>query len=1127
MQNYFSIQFLWVVKSLWLTSKKIPLFMRLLVLFLVCSIGLTYAADSYAQKALISIDVRNQRVEDILKEIEEQSDFDFFFNNRHVDLNRRVSVSADKSNIFSVLKEIFAGTNVKYSVLDKKIILSVEAESPQQEKVVVVNGIVIDSANEPVIGASVLEKGVKGNGTITDLDGKFTLKISAENVELEVSYIGFQTQAVKVVPGKKLMIVLKEDTKLLDEVVVVGYGTQTKKTLTGAVSMMDMKDIEATTVTTVSHALAGKAAGLKVNLQSAQPGGGSKFRIRGEASTGAGNEPLFVIDGFPVSSGSSLESGNIYKAGTMDNVLESLNPDDIESISVLKDAASTAIYGARAGHGVILITTKRGKTGKPAVSYSASGSVQNIRANYDMLDAAQFMDMYNKQTYEKYLVQYGLGIYEGYVKSSETPTGYTPGYTNDQLKYVNGTDWLKEVTRLGYMQQHNLSINGGSESMRYMASINYMDQDGVVKNNGTSRFSMRLNFDYELSKYVSVGITSSYSQNKYDNVPLGDGENENSGILTAAIRANPALPIYDENGDYYIDPRRATTPNPVSLLEITDKTTKDRIMGSAFITVKPVSGLELKFNLGADRRFQKRSNYLPKTTLEGERNLGSGYISQEDAQDYLMELTASYSKTFKEHNLKVLGGYSFQKFTTEGVSAGNTEFLIDGFSYHNLGAGGAAKPSVGSWASKSSLGSYFARLNYMYGNRYLFEATVRADGASNFEPDNRWGFFPSVALGWVMSEEKFMEKTRSWLSNLKWRVSYGQTGNSSVGNRVKDAYSVGYSYVIGGTEKKGVYASKLGNPLLTWETTSEFNAGVDLGFFNDRVRLTAEYFNRRITDLLVSEKKLLSYNEVNKIAANAGATKSQGVEVTLNTTNISTRNFTWNSTLTLAHYNDRWDKRPVDWKPNSYEKKDDPIRAWWAYESEGILQVGEKAPAAQADLLPGQVKIKDQNKDGVINDNDKIYMDNGDPKLTFGFNNSLRYRNLDFTIYFYGETGRKRGASYLEDWTQAAQGANVSTYVYNSFSSQNITATDPSFLYSAYGYGDFYVKNSYYIRCGNITLGYTLPLKKKFLQSCRIYADINNPFIITNWTGLDPETDNGTYAYPNITSYSLGINIKF
>lgn len=1127
MQNYFSIQLLRVVKSLWRTSKKIPLSMRLLILFLVCSVGLTYAADSYAQKAMISIDARNQRVEDILKEIERQSDFDFFFNNKHVDLNRRVSVSADKSNIFSVLKEVFVGTNVKYSVLDKKIILSVEAQSPQQEKTVTVNGVVIDSNGDSVIGASVLEKGVAGNGTITDLDGKFSLRVSSAKAELEVSYIGYQTQVVRVIVGKSMSISMKEDTKTLDEVVVVGYGTQSKKTLTGAVSMMSMGDIEATTVTSAAHAMAGKAAGLKVNLQSAQPGGGSKFRIRGEASTGAGNDPLFVIDGFPISSGSTLGSGNIYEAGTTDNVLETLNPDDIESISVLKDAASTAIYGARAGHGVILITTKRGRNKKASVSYSASGSVQTIRANYDIMDTRQFMDMYNKQMYEQFLSQNGMGIYEGYVTPKEEPTGFTPGYTNEQLKYGTGTDWLKEVTRTGYMQQHNLSINGGGESMRYMASVNYMNQEGVVKNNGTSRLSVRLNLDYDISKYVSVGLTSSYSQNKYDNVPLGDGENENSGILTAAIRANPAIPVYDENGDYYIDPRRSTAPNPVSLLEITDKTTKDRIMGSAFITIKPVAGLELKATLGADRKFQKRSNYLPKTTLEGQRNLGSASINQEDGCDYLMELTATYSKTFKEHSLKVLGGYSFQKFTGAGVTAGNTEFLMDGFLYNNLGSGGGAKPSVASWAWKNSMGSYFARLNYMYANRYLFEATVRADGASNFTPDNRWGFFPSASVGWVMSEEKFMENTRSWLSNLKWRFSYGQTGNSNVGNHIKSAYSVGQNYVFGGTEQKGVYASKLGNPLLTWETTSEFNVGVDMGFLDNRIRLTAEYFNRRITDLLVSNKPLLSYNEVNKIAANAGATKSQGIELTLNTTNISTKNFTWNSTLTLSHYNDRWSERPADWKPKSYQKVDDPIRAWWSYESLGLLKVGEKAPTAQKDLLPGQVKIKDQNNDGVINENDMVYMDNGDPKLTFGFNNTLRYKNLDFTIYFYGETGRKRGASYKEDWTRIGMGVNISTYAYEAFSSLNPNATDPSYLYSSYGYGNYYVKSSYYVRCGNITLGYTLPLKKKLLQSCRIYANVSNPFVITNWTGLDPETDNGTYSYPNITSYSLGINIKF
>lgn len=1088
---------------------------------LTLGLGLILAGNISVNAQKVSFNGERVSLKQAFEKIESVSKYKIAYNASQLDVNKIVTLNQKNEDVLKILEKILSGSGCTFKVDDGYIVIT----PLQKNTVKKIEGTVKDASGTPVIGATVMVKGTT-TGTITDYDGNFSID-AQDGAVLEFSYIGYQSQQVKALAGKNLSIILKEDTEVLDEVVVVGYGTQTKKTLTGAVSMMNMDDVEVNTVTTVSHALAGKAAGLKVNLQSAQPGGGSKFRIRGEASTGAGNEPLFVIDGFPVNSGGTLGSGNIYEAGTTDNVLESLNPDDIESISVLKDAASTAIYGARAGHGVILITTKRGKSGKPNITYSASGAVQKIRANYDVLNASQFMDMYNKQTYEKYLVQNGLGIYSGYITPSDEPTTYVPGYSNDEIKYIKGTNWLDEVTRLGYMQQHNLSINGGSEFMRYMASINYMDQNGIVKNNGTSRFSMRLNLDFELSKYVSVGLTSSYSQNKYDNVPLGDSENENSGILTAAIRANPALPIYDENGDFYIDPRRATAPNPVSLLDITDKTTKDRIMGNAFVVVKPVSGLELKFTLGADRRFQKRSNYLPKTTLEGERNLGSGNISQEDAQDYLMELTASYSKIFNGHNLKLLGGYSFQKFTSEGVSAGNTEFLIDGFLYHNLGAGAAAKPSVASWAYISSLGSYFARANYIYENRYLFEATVRADGASNFSPENRWGFFPSVALGWVMSEEKFMTRTRGWLSNLKWRFSYGQTGNSNVGNRVKDAYGVGLSYVIGNSLNKGVYASKLGNPLLTWETTSEFNVGLDLGFFDEKIRLNAEYFNRRITDLLVSNKQLLSYNEVNVIAANSGSTKSQGFELTLNTVNFSSKKFNWNTTLTLAHYNDRWDKRPVDWKPEPYQKENDPIRAWWAYESEGLLQIGEKAPEAQADLLPGQVKIKDQDNNGVINSYDLVYMDNGDPKLTFGFNNSLRYKNIDFSIYFYGETGRKRGASYLEDWTNAGQGANVSTYVYKSFSSQNTNATDPSFLSSAYGYGDFYVKNSYYIRCGNITLGYSFPIRNKLVQTCRVYANVNNPFVITNWTGLDPETDNGTFAYPNITSYSLGINIKF
>ena len=468
--------------------------MRLLILFLVCSIGLGYAADSYAQKAMISIDAHNQRVEDILKEIEAQSDFDFFFNNKHVDLNRRVSVSADKSNIFNVLQEVFAGTNVKYSVLDKKIILSVEAQSSQQEKKVTISGMVLDTHGEPIIGASVLEKGVQGNGTITDIDGVFKLSVSSSKALLDISYIGYQSQTVAVQVGKNLKIILQEDSKQLEEVVVVGYGTQSKKTLTGAVSMVNMGDVEMNTVPNVSRALAGKAAGFRVNQISAQPGGEAKFRIRGETSISAGNEPLFVIDGFPVSSSGNLSSGNgYYESGNIDNVLESLNPDDIESISVLKDAASTAIYGARAGHGVVLITTKRGKSQKPRVTYSGMGSVQVARSNYKMLDTRMYMDMYNKQQYEEWMKLNGMGIYEGYVAKSEKPTQYKPAFNNDEILLASGTDWLDAVMRNGYTQQHNLSVNGGTEKTRYLASVNYMDQEGIVKNNGVSRFSARLN----------------------------------------------------------------------------------------------------------------------------------------------------------------------------------------------------------------------------------------------------------------------------------------------------------------------------------------------------------------------------------------------------------------------------------------------------------------------------------------------------------------------------------------------------------------------------------------------------------------------------------------------------------
>lgn len=1114
-------------RSLWRNSQRIPLYMRFFVLFLACSVSLAYATGTYAQNAKISIRLQNKTVKEVLKEIENQTDFNFFFNNKHIDVNRQVSVSADGGNVSDILDEIFRGTGVTYSVSDKTIVLSA---TPQQSGKVQVKGTVTDTEGNPFVGATVMEVGSNANGMVTDIDGNFTLQV-VEGATLEVSYIGYKTQRVKAVAGRSMNIRLEEDAELLDEVVVVGYGTQSKKSLTGAVGTMDMKEIETSTVSSISHALGGKVAGLQVNLQSAQPGGAAKFRIRGEASTGAGNEPLIVIDGFPVNNTGSLGSGNIYNAGNTDNLLESLNPDDIESISVLKDAASTAIYGARAGHGVVLITTKRGKEGRAKVSYSASGSFQNIRSNYDVLNTREYMEVENLQLKERWMKENGQGIYAGYITTNPNPTPFTPKF--DLSKPIQGTDWMDEVTRTGYMHQHNLSINGGGERTKYMASFNYMNQEGVVKNNGVSRISARINLDQVINKYVSVGLTANYSQNRYDNVPLGDGDNENAGILVSAIRFNPTIPVRDENGEYAMDPSRSNFPNPASLLDITDETVKDRLMGSAFVVLKPIKGLELKGTLGADRRMQKRHNYIPKTTLHGAEKKGKANVYYSDATDYLMDLTATYNTIINEkHNLKALVGYSFQQFNSESVNAGNEDFLMDSFLYHNLAAGDYAKPFVGSGASKNSLGSYFARVNYQYENKYLFEATVRADGAGNFDKEHRWGWFPSVSAGWVISEEKFMENTRDWLSNLKLRASFGQTGNSNIGNRIYTFYnksaSSTHQYVFGNTLMGGVYASELGNPNLTWETTTELNVGLDLGFLKDRIRLTAEYFNRRITDILGS-KSLPFYNEISSIADNAGSTQSNGFELTLNTSNIQTRDFDWNTTLTLAHYNDRWRTRPDTWKPAVYQKKDDNLRAMWGYHALGILQPGEAAPKHQADLLPGQMVLEDRNKDGVLNDEDKISFGNNAPKIIYGFNNALRYKRFDLNIYFYGEAGRKVTSSYWENWIDTNQNSqNLSRYVFDSFSSENQGSKNPSILGSSRGNGDYYLKSLYFIRCGNITLGYNVPVKKNWgISNLRVYADVNNPFVITNWSGLDPETDTGTYSYPNVTSYSLGLNITF
>lgn len=1121
-------------------------------------VGLLLAGNLAVNAQKVTFNGEQVSLKQVFEQIESVSKYKIAYNTAQLDVNRKVTLNQKDTDVLQVLDQLLAGTGCTYKVNENYIVIT----SQQTGAVKKVHGVVKDVNGEPIIGANVVVKGNPSNGTITDLNGNFDLSVTS-NTTLQVSYIGYNTQELFVGKKTDFNIVLKEDTELLDEVVVVGYGTMKKKDLTGAVASVKMDDAPVGTVSTISHALAGKAAGLQVNTISAQPGSGSTFRIRGAASVNAGNDPLIIIDGFPVSptDDSKIQTGK-YDSGSSDNILASINPNDIESIEVLKDASSTAIYGARAGNGVIIITTKKGKTGAPKVTYSGTASVQTMAAKYEMLSAKDFMIQSNRYALEEWRRSNGIGVYGG-KSEAEAATPYTPYYTDAEIANpAYDTDWFKEITRTGFQTQHNLSVNGGTEMTKYLISGNFFKQNGVVKNNDMDRYTARVNVEQKVSKYVNLGVNMTLSRNTTNNVPLGAGQNENASIMVAAAQFSPILPVRDEEGEYVLNSQAAFLPNPVSLLEITDKTVKERMLGTAYVEIKPIEELTLKGNFGIDRNYQKHSVYMPKTTLYGQKTGGQANIAQYDKSDYLMELTANYSKRFGDHNLNALVGYSFQRFTDESLSAGNSQFLIDGFLYNNLGAGAYPKPSVGSSASKSEMASFFGRINYSYKDRYLLTATMRADGASNFAKNNRWGYFPSVALGWRFTEEEFMQPLTSVLSNGKLRVSFGQTGNSNIGNRVISYYSTGNNNEFGGTEQVGVYLSQMGNVDLKWETTTEWNVGVDLGFFKNRLNVTAEYFHKVVSDLL-SERSLLGFQEVSTIAANIGETQSQGFELTINSTNFNTKNFGWNTDFTFSLYRDKWKTRDESWKPSAYSVYDSPIRYQYGYLSDGLIQPGETVdwmPGA----IPGQVKIKDINgyvynedgsvkvdqhgiplksgkPDGKLDDADKVIYGSSDPGYLLGLNNTFRWKNFDLNIYFYGQFDLLNSGSYKDLWLTGASGMTGIVNMYRGYNmpvsakdvwtSDNQSAVRPGYFQdkSTWGIGDYYLQKSWFVRCRNITLGYTIPVNqgRNILSNVRVYFDVNNPFTITPYDGLDLETDNSVWAYPNVRSFSLGVDITF
>ncbi len=1080
-----------------------------------------------------------------------------------------------KLTVLAMLVFFFNVKAETYSPNENSVI---ETAQPQDR---VITGTVTDEMGVPLPGATVFVKGTT-TGTSTDFDGNYSLTIKGGATTIVFSYVGYLPQEKSIGNDSVINASMVPDNTLLDEVVVVGYGTQRKKDIAGAISTVDTKELVLSSSPSIGDVLRGKVSGLQITQNSAQPGGGLNFQIRGAGSINASNDPLIVVDGFPIQDLQQPSTGNRYSGGTQ-SILNSFNPNDIESISVLKDASSTAIYGARAANGVILITTKKGASGKVEVSYSSSISLQAYNDSFDVLSLKEWMKLRNDAAYENWLFQNRVEPYSSGNTRSRTleeaianpvnGVAFTRFYSDDQINNAGeSTDWLGLVTRDGTTQQHNLSIRGGTETTRYFLSGNLYEQKGILKNSAFERASLRFNLDQKLYDFLSVGMNFTMSRVNNDNSQLGGDRYENSGLLRSALQYGPHIQAIDENGNYPLNPDNSQEPNPYSLLTITDKGVIDRTLTNFFVEIKPLEGLVARFQAGIDQGYTSRNTYLPRTTLYGALENGKATIANEKKNDALFDITLTYSKIINEdHNFNFLVGYSRQKYRGEGSSMGNQGFSTDAFLWNNLNSGGDNKV-VGSFKNEENWVSYFGRLNYTYKDRYILMSSIRRDGSSKFARNHAFAIFPSIALGWDIAAEPFMKGLNDQISQLKLRVAYGETGNSQFQENAFSALTFSPAY-LGENEEIliGAFPIRLENPDLKWETTKEINLGLDFAILKGRLSGSFEVYNKEISDL-IQLKPINSYNEINTVWANVGSTQSKGLELTLNTTNVDTKDFKWRSTLVFSKFRDRWKERAPDWKPSIYQKDDDPIRARYSYLSDGVMQIGETVPA-QPDLFPGQIKIKDINgfsrdgegnpivdengrfvatgePDGIIDEADIVLLGSTDPDFIAGFSNSFQYKNFQLNFHFNGMFGREivdatdlaLGVSADGVWQN---GRNALRNIYDRWTPDNPTNTRPAshYGYTPYSAGDFFLQDAWFIRLQNLSLSYTLPSKLtgKLLHSAAIRFDAQNLFVITPFKGVDPETNgydprlqgtdqdptNLVAAYPNVKTYTLGIDLKF
>jgi TonB-dependent starch-binding outer membrane protein SusC len=1036
--------------------------------------------------------------------------------------------------------------------------LSVPSMAQQQ-----ITGKVTSSLNdEPLFGVAVAVKGTS-RGATTGIDGNYSVLASPGDT-LVFSSIEFGAAAEPVGNRTVINVILIPDIKTLSEVVVIGYGTVRKIDLTGSVSSVNADDLPITATTSIDNLLQGRAAGLNLSSVSAQPGGRLDINIRGEISPRGNNAPLYVIDGIPIIDNRAAEPGLVdgelgYYGGIDRSPLNGINPSDIESIDILKDASAAAIYGSAAANGVILITTKKGKEGKMKVEYRGSYTIQTPKKYYDLLNAREFREQHNRLTYETWLYNNDAAPYGEVDPATLTPAFAYP-FTQEEIDAAGtGTDWLDVVMRNGNIHEHNLSISGGTETTKIYTSLNYYNNKAILENSDFKRYSGRINLDQKFGKRVSTQLNLTFSQINSNNAATGSnsGGVEKYNMLQAAYSFAPDREIYDSNGNFTYSYDGQLT-NPAAFLIIDDKIRSNRFMANPKVEVDLFEGLKLIGTGGIDRQSANRYYYLPVDAQRSNVSNGMAQLGYNRIDNYSAESYLNYTREFSNSNLNVIAGAGYYQTLNDGFSLVGRGFFTDAFGYNNVSiASERMQNEITSYRSERTKISQFVRINYSFRDRYIITAIARRDGSSIFAENKKYGVFPGISAAWRISEEDFLSGA-GFLSELKIRAGYGAAGNESVlVNNSERRYQPGWNYSIGSNVYTGVILAQEENPNLTWETDVTLNLGIDYGFLNNRITGSVDLFNKSARDLL-DFQKLPSNNAIVMVAANIGSTRSVGFEAMIHSNNLVGTGFTWSTDFTLGSYKSTWLERNPEVELPEYVGEHDPIHAVYGWETNGIIQSEEDRPDYMPDAFPGNIIYVDQNEDGLLNTDDVVLIGNTDPKWSVGFGNTFGYKGFDLNIYFYGFIGRSALYGYNPGGVSSTTGStqysisvdppgNVLSTIQNVWTSDNTDGIFPGVAPDMYSGdnptinthlpsgnqfynvdNDFYLRDASFLRLKNITLGYTLPVHNIFntIQSFRVFVDFQNILVLSGYEGFDPEfTD--LNPYPQAFSSTFGVNLTF